>query len=144
MPARKPVSEEPNAAAATHPPELDRPGLRDLEQRLLDAGAQMLSESQLGDQARLLTHLRANGGAVRISGRLYAHPSIARRVHEEIISLLSAKGPMTLAGVRDALGVSRKSVQAFLEHLDAARVTKRLPDNRRVLSKRRAPERHGR
>ena len=43
---------------------------------------------------------------------------------------------MTLARLRDELGTSRKFAQALLEHLDAARVTIRLPDNRRVLRRR--------
>jgi selenocysteine-specific elongation factor len=43
---------------------------------------------------------------------------------------------VSLPEVRDALGISRKPAQAFLEHLDARRVTRRLPDDRRVLRSR--------
>ena len=42
-------------------------------------------------------------------------------------------GSITLAGLRDELGTSRKFAQALLEHFDAARVTLRRPDNSRVL-----------
>jgi selenocysteine-specific elongation factor len=35
--------------------------------------------------------------------------------------------------LRDELGTSRKYAQALLEHLDAARVTRRRPDDSRVL-----------
>jgi selenocysteine-specific elongation factor len=44
---------------------------------------------------------------------------------------------VTLARLRDELGTSRKYAEALLEHLDAARYTKRLPDDRRVLGRRR-------
>jgi selenocysteine-specific elongation factor len=44
-----------------------------------------------------------------------------------------AGGSITLAELRDELGVSRRHAQALLEHLDAARVTLRLADDRRVL-----------
>ncbi|MDP9434888.1 MAG: SelB C-terminal domain-containing protein, partial [Actinomycetota bacterium] len=39
------------------------------------------------------------------------------------------------------LGTSRRFAQAHLEHLDAARVTLRLPDDRRVLRGRREESR---
>jgi len=45
---------------------------------------------------------------------------------------------VTLARLRDELGTSRKYAEALLEHLDQARYTKRLPDDRRVLRLRRA------
>jgi selenocysteine-specific elongation factor len=44
-----------------------------------------------------------------------------------------------VATLRDELGASRKVAQAFLEHLDSERVTRRLPDDRRVRSRRLAP-----
>ena len=44
---------------------------------------------------------------------------------------------MTLARLRDELATSRKYAEALLEHLDQVRVTKRLPDDRRVLRSRR-------
>ena len=47
--------------------------------------------------------------------------------------MLEAEGDVTLARLRDDLGTSRKFAQALLEHLDAARVTRRLPDDSRVL-----------
>jgi selenocysteine-specific elongation factor len=50
-----------------------------------------------------------------------------------IVDLIGHSGSTSLGEVRDALGISRKPAQAFLEHLDAQRVTRRLPDDRRVL-----------
>jgi selenocysteine-specific elongation factor len=46
---------------------------------------------------------------------------------------LARHGSITLAQLRDELGTSRKFAQALLEHFDAARVTLRRPDDRRVL-----------
>ena len=39
-----------------------------------------------------------------------------------------ARGRISLAELRDALGTSRRYAQAWLEHLDAARVTLRVGD----------------
>jgi selenocysteine-specific elongation factor len=47
--------------------------------------------------------------------------------------IIGEEGSITLARLRDELGSSRRYAQALLEHLDAARVTRRLPDDRRVL-----------
>jgi selenocysteine-specific elongation factor len=57
------------------------------------------------------------------------------QVQQRVKALIEAEGSVTLGSVRDALGLSRKSAQAFLEHLDGARVTRRLPDDRRVLAR---------
>ena len=47
-------------------------------------------------------------------------------------SALKQKGQVTLAEVRDLLGTTRKYVQALLEHLDAAGVTVRDGDARKL------------
>ncbi|HEX3511339.1 MAG TPA: selenocysteine-specific translation elongation factor [Solirubrobacteraceae bacterium] len=136
---REPAEPSPppaDRAPAQSAPAPDELQLRELEQRLRDAGPAMLSEAQLGEQARLLAHLRERGRAVRVSGRLYAHAEVAEQVRSDVLLLLVEHGSVTLAGVRDALGLSRKSTQAFLEHLDGERVTRRLPDDRRVLASR--------
>jgi selenocysteine-specific elongation factor len=54
-------------------------------------------------------------------------------VRDRVVAIVEAEGAVTLARLRDELGTSRKFAQALLEHLDAARVTRRLPDDRRVL-----------
>jgi selenocysteine-specific elongation factor len=114
------------------PPSFDPQELDALEARLRDAGAALLSEAQLGAPPGALAALRSRGRAVRVSGRLYAHPEILRDVRTAVVALIEREGVVTLARVRDALGISRKSAQAFLEHLDGARVTRREPDDRRV------------
>ncbi|HEV7752051.1 MAG TPA: selenocysteine-specific translation elongation factor [Baekduia sp.] len=107
------------------------------EARLREAGIGLLSEAQLGDDAAALPALRAGGRAVRVSGQLYAHAEVAAGVRAKIITLLEHTGSVSLPEVRDALATSRKPAQAFLEHLDAERITRRLPDDRRVLRARR-------
>jgi selenocysteine-specific elongation factor len=97
----------------------------------------MLSAAQLGEDAAAVPLLRAEGRVVRVSGELYAHAEVAAAVRTRIVALLQERGSVSLAEVRDALATSRKPAQAFLEHLDAERVTRRLPDDRRVLRARR-------
>jgi selenocysteine-specific elongation factor len=114
-------------------PAPDDAALAAVAERLRAAGPQLLSEAQLADARGALRALRQHGVAVRVSGRLYGHADVVADLDRQIVGLLERDGETTLAGVRDALGISRKSAQAFLEHLDAARVTRRLPDDRRVL-----------
>jgi selenocysteine-specific elongation factor len=54
-------------------------------------------------------------------------------VRARVEAVIAAEGSITLARLRDELQTSRKFAQAHLEHLDAERVTKRLPDDARVL-----------
>jgi selenocysteine-specific elongation factor len=128
--ATAPPAPTPRPAPA---PAADPALLARAEARLRDAGLALLSEAQLGDDAAALAQLRATGRAVRVSGTLYAHADVAAATRARIVALLEHTGSATVAEVRDALGTSRKPAQAFLEHLDAQRVTRRLPDDRRVL-----------
>jgi selenocysteine-specific elongation factor len=125
-----PVRPAPDAAAAS-------PAARALEARLREAGPAMLSEAGLADDAEALRALRAAGRAVRVSGRLYAHADAVAQVRDAVLGAIDRDGAVTLAGLRDELGASRKVAQAFLEHLDAERVTRRLPDDSRVRARRR-------
>jgi hypothetical protein len=81
--------------------------------------------------------LRAAGRAVRVGRAMYAHPAALAEVRARVEHVIAAEGSITLARLRDELQTSRKFAQALLEYLDAERVTKRLPDDSRVL--RRAP-----
>jgi selenocysteine-specific elongation factor len=104
-----------------------------LEARLRAAGHEPPSEAELGTAAAELPALREAGRAVRIGRSLYAHPEAIATVRDRVVAIVEAEGAVTLARLRDELGTSRKFAQALLEHLDAARVTRRLPDDRRVL-----------
>ena len=70
---------------------------------------------------------------MRVGRAMYAHPDALAAVRARVEALIAADGAITLAGLRDELQTSRKFAQALLEHLDAERVTKRLPDDSRVL-----------
>ncbi|HTN24440.1 MAG TPA: SelB C-terminal domain-containing protein, partial [Solirubrobacteraceae bacterium] len=91
------------------------------------------SLAELGDAATELPALRAAGLAVRIGRDLHAHPDALAAVAARVTAIVEAEGAITLARLRDELQTSRRFAQALLEHLDAARVTKRLPDDSRVL-----------
>jgi selenocysteine-specific elongation factor len=105
-----------------------------LEERLRAAGHQPPSESEL-DPADLRA-LRDAGRAVRVGRAMYAHPDAVALVRARVEEIIAAEGSITLARLRDDLATSRRYAQALLEHLDAERVTKRLPDDSRVLRRR--------
>jgi selenocysteine-specific elongation factor len=67
---------------------------------------------------------------------MYAHPDAIAHVRARVEGIIAAEGSITLARLRDELNTSRRYAQALLEHLDADRVTKRLPDDSRVLRRR--------
>jgi selenocysteine-specific elongation factor len=64
---------------------------------------------------------------------MYTHPDALASVRARVEEIIVSEGSITLARLRDELQTSRKFAQALLEHLDAERVTKRLPDDSRVL-----------
>jgi selenocysteine-specific elongation factor len=84
-----------------------------------------------------LAALRAHGRIVRLGPTMHVHVDALAAVRERIVAALRRDGAITLAGVRDELGTSRKYAQAYLEHLDAERVTLRRGDER-VLRRRSA------
>jgi selenocysteine-specific elongation factor len=108
-----------------------------LEERLRAAGHEPPTEAELGEDAQHLAALREHGRAVRIGRSLWAHPDALAAVRERVEGIVGAEGSITLARLRDELQTSRKFAQALLEHLDAARVTVRRPDDSRVLRRRR-------
>jgi selenocysteine-specific elongation factor len=113
-------------------PVLGEPAL-ELERRLRAAGTRPPSNAELGESARYLPELRAAGRVVRVGRSMHAHVEAIEQLSELVGQIIRAEGSLTLARLRDELGSSRRYTQALLEHLDAARVTLRLPDDRRVL-----------
>jgi selenocysteine-specific elongation factor len=132
-PAAEPTPEPPPEPAPA--PQLGAAAL-ELEERLRAAGHEAPAEADLGDLARELPALRAAGRAVRIGRSMYAHPDAIAAVQARVEGIIHAEGGITLARLRDELQTSRRYAQALLEHLDATRVTLRLPDDRRVLRRR--------
>jgi selenocysteine-specific elongation factor len=104
-----------------------------LEARLRAAGHEPPNEADLGADAAEIAALREAGRAVRVGRSMYAHPDAIADVRDRVVAIVEAEGDITLARLRDELQTSRKFAQALLEHLDAARVTVRRPDDSRVL-----------
>ncbi len=132
--------DEPNSPelATEDPREADEPercseAAMRLADRLREAGHLPEPVSALGSAATELAALRSAGIAVRVGPDMYAHRAAVEEVGRLVAAVIGAEGSITLGRLRDELATSRKYAQAWLEHLDAGRLTKRLPDNRRVL-----------
>jgi selenocysteine-specific elongation factor len=81
-----------------------------------------------GEARSALDRLVATGRAVRVGKDTYFAADVLERLVSTAGGLARERGELTLAGLRDALGTSRKYAQALLEHLDATRVTVRHGD----------------
>lgn len=130
----EPEPEAPAPPAPSPPPRrapLSAAAL-DLEQRLREAG----HEPPLDADRDLLAELRAHGRAVRLGPAMHVHPDALDEVHDALVAAIERDGEITLAGLRDELGTSRKYAQAYLEHFDAEKVTLRRGDAR-ILRRRR-------
>ncbi len=136
----EPAPPEPAAAppppSPAEPPPLT-PSALAVEEQLRAAGAEPPVDAKLAATPDDLAALRAHGRALRLGRATHVHPEALAAVEARIVAAIERDGSITLAGVRDELGTSRKYAQAYLEHLDAARVTLRRGDER-VLRRRRA------
>jgi selenocysteine-specific elongation factor len=137
-PAPEPEPTAAEAAPAANGAPALSPAALALEARLRAAGHEPPSEADLGHDAAEIGALRDAGRAVRVGRSMYAHPDAIEAVRDRVVAIVETEGSITLARLRDELQTSRKFAQALLEHLDAARVTRRRPDDSRVL------RRHGR
>jgi selenocysteine-specific elongation factor len=130
--AERPVLRPPKPLH-TEQPALLTPGALALEQRLRAAGHKPPTVTELGDAAVHLPLLRAHRRAVRVGRVMYAHPDAISAVRRTAEHIIKEEGAMSLARLRDELGISRRHALALLEHLDAARITLRREDDSRVL-----------
>jgi selenocysteine-specific elongation factor len=103
----------------------------ELLQKLQAAG----SEPPAAEPTPALRLLVRRGDAVELGGSLFAAREAADSVLERIKTICREEGEISLAGLRDSLGTSRKYAQAWLEYSDAAGVTSRTGDVR-VLTRR--------
>ena len=87
----------------------------------------------------LLAYLSERGD-VEDTGAGVVYP---RETFDRMLAMVRERGAdgttLTLADVRDMFGTSRKYAQAFLEHLDALHITRRMGDTRIVISAGDAP-----
>ena len=63
---------------------------------------------------------------------MHIHADALAEVTQQLVTAIERDGSITLAGARDELKTSRKYAQAYLEHLDAERVTIRRGDTREL------------
>ena len=115
------------------------PAATALERRLRAAAHEPPTAAELGPGAEALDELRAAGRVVRLGRARFAHRDAVAAVRARVEAVIAAEGSITLARLRDELGTSRQFAQALLEHLDAERVTRRGPDDARVLRGRGRP-----
>jgi selenocysteine-specific elongation factor len=102
-----------------------------LEARLREAWLEPPLDTEL--DAAPLTELRSAGRAVRVGRTMHYHSDALAEIERRVVDVIEREGSITLARLRDELHTSRKFAQALLEHLDSARVTRRLESDARVL-----------
>jgi len=82
----------------------------------------------LGEE--VLNTLLEQGRVVQVSENILFLASTYEMMIERVMEHLKEEGTITLAQVRDLFSTSRKYAQAFLEHLDAQGITRRVGDER--------------
>jgi selenocysteine-specific elongation factor len=92
----------------------------ELEARLAEDDAVRLDDRQLAAYLEAEGRLKRVGDGLAVSAELYDRG-------REALPMLT---PITLAGFRDALGISRKTAQLLLERYDADGLTRRVGDER--------------
>jgi selenocysteine-specific elongation factor len=113
------------------PPELEREAKQLLED--LQAAGPQPPAAEPTPAMRLLLK---RGDAVELgASSLFAAREAAESVLDRIKTICREEGEISLAGLRDSLGTSRKYAQAWLEYSDACGVTSRTGDVR-VLTRR--------
>ena len=116
--------------AAGVPAELEREASI-LAERLEASGV----EPPATEASPALRLLLKRGEAVDLGGGLFASRRTADRILEDIKAVCREEGEISLSGLRDRFGTSRKYAQAWLEFSDASGVTSRTGDVR-VLTRR--------
>jgi selenocysteine-specific elongation factor len=138
-PPRRRLPAAAPAEPASPPPQkapVPRAVVEDLHRRL---AAQPLSPPALepGD-GDALTALVDEGRAVRAGLDLAFTADAFAQAQAAAVELAGASGSVTLAQLRDRLGISRKYAQGLLEAMDAHGITRRVGDQR-ILRRRARP-----
>jgi selenocysteine-specific elongation factor len=85
---------------------------------------------EAGAGPEVLRALARSGAIVRLSDDVAFTQEAYTAALELVHQIVAAEGGVTVARLRDAMAASRRPVLAFLEHLDAERVTRREGDVR--------------
>jgi selenocysteine-specific elongation factor len=83
-----------------------------------------------GAGPEVLRALAKSGALVRLSDDIAFTREAYQAALELVRKIAATEGGVTVAGLRDAMAASRRPVLAFLEHLDAERITRREGDIR--------------
>lgn len=85
---------------------------------------------QAGAGPEVVRALAQSGAIVRMSDDIAYTKDAYTSAVEMVKELIAATGSVTVAQLRDRMGSSRRPVLALLEHLDGAKVTRRVGDQR--------------
>ena len=131
-PPRTPRSRAPAEAGAAAPsaPAGPPPGADELHARL--AAAPLTPPDLAAADEPAVAYLVASGRAVRASRELAFTSQAFADATAAAVQLATETGSVSLASLRDRLGISRKYAQALLEAMDAAGITRRVGDERRL------------
>jgi len=86
--------------------------------------------SDLIPEPDLLNLLIERGQVVKVSSSVVFTASVYSEMVEKTVAHIRAQGKVTLGEFRDLFNTSRKYAQAFLEHLDEKKITRRVGDER--------------
>jgi selenocysteine-specific elongation factor len=78
----------------------------------------------------VVAYVVESGKAVDVGAGVVFAAEAYEDMVSKVVGLTQASGKITLAEVRDMFGASRRYVQAFLEHLDEEKITRRVGDER--------------
>jgi selenocysteine-specific elongation factor len=121
----------PAPAARPEPARKPEPPPADAEELYARLAAAPLTPPAIGPgDERALAHLVETGRAVRAGRDLAFTAHALATAQAAVVDLAGATGRVTLAQLRDRLGISRKFAQALLEALDARGITRRVGDER--------------
>jgi len=124
----------PGRTPAPHGPEADRLLAALDEGGFAPPDLPKLARSQ-GASTTLLDALAAAGELVRITPTFGLTQAGYARWRQAVGDAFAANDQLTVSQLRDQLGTSRKYVLAFLEHLDARAVTRRVGEARILLDR---------
>ncbi|MDD3654760.1 MAG: selenocysteine-specific translation elongation factor [Desulfotomaculaceae bacterium] len=85
--------------------------------------------------SELLQYLLRTGELKKIADNLYLLDETITMANREVAGFLHQKGEMTVGDLRDLLQTSRKYALPLLQYFDRERITRPLPDNRRLPGK---------
>jgi selenocysteine-specific elongation factor len=128
---------ETTVRLAEHSPRLDAQQTRKVEHLVAEMGRDRFSPPSLADLARdfaidgdLFGYLIETRRIVRLNDSVAFLADVYDQMVARLVEEIRGRGEISVAEVRDLFGTSRKYALALVEHLDEARVTRRVGDAR--------------